>query len=218
MRNFLRYWRDPGYWRWRWNRVGGGAKLLLAVGLGLLVGAAGYATARTASEKTQTAAFEPPRANVVTVIGDLRDRTVIAEAVPRTVATTVTLQGDTPAPVVQTETVVQPQTVERPVTVTKGVTRAVTVAGPAKAVTTQVTQPARTVTKPAQTVAQPSRTVTNTATVTNTDTVTQAARTVTQPSRTVTDTNIVTTTNTVTNTVTQPAQTVTVTVTTPKPK
>src|SRR4051812_3867250 len=158
MRDFFRYWRDPGYWRWRWDRVGGGAKLLLALALGLLVGAAGYATARTASEKTQAAAFEPPRVNVVTVkrtIIDLRDQTVTAKATPRTVAATVTLQGDTPAPVVQTETVVQPQTVERPVTVTKGVTRAVTVAGPAKAVTTQVTQPARTVTQPPRTVTQP---------------------------------------------------------------
>ena len=88
----FRYWRDPRYWRWRWTGVSGGAKTLLAVGLALLAGAAGYWTARTASDMTKTATYTPPSTpRLVTVkqtITDMRGRSVTAR-VPKT----VTLQG-----------------------------------------------------------------------------------------------------------------------------
>ena len=67
MRNFLRYWRDPDYWRWRWGRVGEGARLGLVLLLAGLIGLGGYYTAVVAGSGDTTAAYMPPTQKLVTV-------------------------------------------------------------------------------------------------------------------------------------------------------
>ena len=86
---FLRYWKDPDFWRWRWQRVSGGSKLLLVVGLAALTGLGGYIAAQGLAEATDTtAAFVPPTAQVVTV-----QRILAGEDGGSTVVKTVTLPG-----------------------------------------------------------------------------------------------------------------------------
>src|SRR4051794_22022309 len=68
MRSFFRYWRDPGYWRWRWGRASDGAKVTLGVLLAVLVGLGGFYTAQGLAGATDsTAAYVPPAQKVVTV-------------------------------------------------------------------------------------------------------------------------------------------------------
>ena len=43
---FLRYWKDPAYWSWRWQRVSIGTKLLLGLGLAVMCGLGGYTAAK----------------------------------------------------------------------------------------------------------------------------------------------------------------------------
>ena len=56
MRTFLRYWNDPGYWRWLWDETSDGTKAGLTVLLALLVGFGGYisASAVTATDAVTT--------------------------------------------------------------------------------------------------------------------------------------------------------------------
>ena len=210
MRNLLRYWRDAGYWRWRWQRASDGTRLVPLVLLACLVGVGGYLTAGLAGSAETTASFVPPTHNVVTVQRTVVHRVkgtarVVTEVqrVPvrtssgqrvvtlagreQTVVREVTVQRpgrDRFVTRPRTRTVLQSQTVERPITVTTAIN------GPTRTVTDRITSPGRTVT-----VAGPTQTVTST---------------VTQPPRTITETNTVTTTDTVTTTAT-----VSVTVTIP---
>ena len=109
---FLRYWEDRDFWRWRWQRVSGGSKLLLVVGLAALTGLGGYIAAQGLAEATDTtAAFVPPTAQVVTV-----QRILAGEDGGSTVVKTVTLPGKTRDRVVtdsETQTVVRGKTVVR---------------------------------------------------------------------------------------------------------
>ena len=200
MRNFLRYWRDPDYWRWRWGRVGEGARFGLVLLLASLIGLGGYYTAVVAGSGDTTAAYVPPTQKVVTVqrtvIHPIEGKTrvetelqtvsvpsssgaqvVTVPGTEQTVIEQVTVNRPGRVRVVtnaQTRTMFESTTVERPVNVTT------VVSGPTRTVTNQVTSPSRTVTGPTQTV---------------TNTVTQPPRTVTE-----TTTNTVTTTQTVTTT------------------
>lgn len=201
MRNLWRYWRDPDYWRWRWDRVGAGARFGLVLLVASLIGLGGYYTAVVAGSGDTRAAYMPPAQKLVTVqqtvihrvkgsarvVTEVRrvavpspneqvvtvtgERTVTVPGTGRTVIKRVTLGSPG-----HTQTVVQSQTVERPVTITTALTGA--------ARTVNVTVPGRTVT-----ATGPTQTITNT---------------VTQPPRTVTDatTQTVTTTDTVATTVT----------------
>ena len=192
MRGFLRYWHDPGYWRWRWDKITGGTRAGLVVMLALSFGLGGYYTAAVLADSTEpTAAHVSPTQKIVT-----RVQTVAVSAPGQTVTEQVTVQqAGRERGVTNRQTVVQSQTVEWPVTVTDAITRTVTgptrtVSGPTATVTNQVL---RVVTGPTQTVtnriSSPTRSVTVTSpseTVTGpTETVT---RTVTQPSPTVTET------------------------------
>ena len=216
MRNFFRYWKDPDYWLWRWDRMSDGAGVGIVVALAFLVALGGYMTANVLADSTDPTAASATQKVVVT-----RVQTVAVSAPGQTVMREVTVQQAGRERVVtsrQTQTVVQSRTVERPVTVTNAITRAVTgptrtVTGPTQTVENQiiriVTGPTQTVTdrnpSPGRsvTVAGSTRTVTGpTRTVTSpTQTVT---RTVTQPARTVTETMTSTVTTTVTETVTRP--------------
>jgi len=213
---FLRYWKDPAYWSWRWQRVSVGTKLLLGVGLAVMCGLGGYTAAKGLADATETtAAFVPPTQQVVTV-----QRTVVRRAGGETVVKTVKLQSPSHERVVtnsRTRTILQPKTVAVtvPVTVPVTVTRAVT--GPTQTVTKRVAAPGRNVvvTGPTQTVTNevtgPTQTLTNEVVVPGRNvTVTGSTRTVTNqvtsPGKDVTVTGP---TRTVTNTVTQPAKTVT---------
>ena len=196
MRNFLRYWRDPGYWRWRWGQVGEGARFGLVLLLAGLIGLGGYYTAVVAGSGDTTAAYMPPTQKLVTVQQTVIHRVngaakVVTEvrrvAVPSPSERAVTVTGErtitlpgTGRTVIKgitvespghTQTVVQSQTVERPVTITTaltGATRTVNVTGPGRTVT--ATGPTQTITN---TVTQPPRTVTEatTQTVTTRETV-----------------------------------------------
>jgi hypothetical protein len=198
---FLRNWNDADFWRWQWERISFGTKLLLVVGVGLICGLGGFTAAKGLAEAADTAAaFAPPTGQVVTV-----QRILVGEDDGDTVVRTVTLPAKIRDRVItdsQTQTVTR--TEARPVTVTHAVTgstktvtdrvagRSVTVKGPVRTVTHLLT-----VTTPGQgvTVAGPIQTVTSRG-----RTVTEPVRiTVTQPERTVTETA----TDTVTVTVTE---------------
>jgi hypothetical protein len=196
----LRYWRDPDYWRWRWGRVGEGARFGLVLLLAGLIGLGGYYTAVVAGSGGTTAAYRPPTQSVVTVqrtvihpiegktrvMTELRTvsvpslggaQVVTVPGTGQTVIEQVTVNPPGRVHVVtnaQTRTMLESTTVERPVNVTT------VVSGPTRTVTNQVTSPGRTVTGPTHTV---------------TTTVTQPPRTITE-----TTTNTVTTTQTVTTT------------------
>ena len=203
MRSFLRYWHDPGYWRWRWDKIAAGTRAGLIVVLALSFGFGGYYAAAVLADSTEpTAAHVSPTQKVVT-----RVKTVAVTAPGQRVTKEVTVkQAGRERVVTNSQTVVQSQTVERPVTVTNTITRTVTgptktVSEPTPTVTNQVT---RLVTGPTQTVTNRTSSPTRSVTVTGrTETVTgpteTVTRTVTQPSPTVT----VTSTNTVTMTVTE---------------
>ena len=130
---FLRYWKDPAYWSWRWQRVSIGTKLLLGLGFAIMCGLGGYTAAKGLADAAETtAAFVPPTQQVVTV-----QQTVVRRAGGESVVKTVTLQTQGHDRVVtnsRTRTVVEPETV--PVTVPVTVTRAVT--GPTQTVTKRV--------------------------------------------------------------------------------
>jgi hypothetical protein len=194
MRGFLRYWHDPGYWRWHWQRASVGTKSSLLVLLALLVGVGGYFTAVLAGSAATTAPYVPPTQKLVTV-----ERTVVQRmhgqtrvvtqlqkiVVPSASERVVTLSGSG-------RTVVQEVTVQRP-----GRDRVVTVLRPGR--DRVVTQAQTRTVLQQQTIERP---VTVTTAV-NGPTVTERT---TAPSRTVTATGP---TQTVSNTVTQPPRTVT---------
>jgi hypothetical protein len=71
------FWRDPGYWRWLWQkRVSAGTKGALAVLVAVVCAIGGYFSAHWLEPAQERAAFLPPR--VVTVV-----RTMRANAVPQ---------------------------------------------------------------------------------------------------------------------------------------
>ena len=211
MRNFLRYWRDPDYWRWRWERVGPIARFGLVLLVASLIGLGGYYTAVVAGSGDNSAAYVPPTqklvtvqqtvihrvkgtARVVTEVRKVADPSPNAQVVTVAGERTVTLpgtgrtviEGTTVESPGHTQTVVQSQTIERPVTITTALTGATR--------TVNVTAPGRTVTAPG-----PTQTITNT--------VTQPPRTVTEATtQTVTTTDTVATTVTVSLTVTVPCK------------
>ena len=88
---FLRYWNNPDFWRWQWQRISFGAKLFVVVGLAVAIGLGGYIAAQgLAAAIDDPAAFAPPRQEVVTV-----QETVVRRAGGETVVKSVTLPGPT---------------------------------------------------------------------------------------------------------------------------
>ena len=212
MREFFRSLGDPGYWRWRWLRVGVGSRAGLAVLICCLIGIGGYFSAVMAGSAQTDAAFEPPTQKLVTLQETVVHRVngtgrvvtevkrVAVPSPPQERVVTVRREGETVVEVVTvsgagrdrvvtnpvTRTIVTSRTVQRPVTTT--------VDGAGRTVTEQVTAPGRTVT-----IASSPVTITNT--------VTQAPRTVTETTTdTVTTTATETTTETVSVTVTVPCR------------
>jgi len=180
MRDFRRYWTDPGYWRWRWQRIGIDTKLFVLLAVAASVGLGGYLSARELAGATEASGgYAPPvqsSQGIVTAQSTvaqttqmqargatpIRQRAVAFPVASQTIVQRVTGRVVTTG---QTQTIMQSATVHQPVTVpgavTNAVTRPVTVSGPTQTVTKEVTQPARTVTGP-------TRTVTNQETTTNT--------------------------------------------------
>jgi hypothetical protein len=201
MRDLLRFWHDPDYWRWRSQRMSGATKTLLLGLLILLVGLAGYVTAVKASGSAAhtNAAYVAPAQKLVTVQRTVVHRVkgtgrVVTQvkkvAVPSPPERVVTLRGNGTTVVdevtvqragrdrvvteAQTTTVRQSQTVERPTTITNSVTapgRTVTAAGGTQTVTRTLTEPGTTQTV-TRTVTEPAKTITNTVTTTETLTTT----------------------------------------------
>jgi hypothetical protein len=167
MRSDIRnYWRDPGYWRWRWQngRLSGDAKVAIAVMGAVALGFAGFLAGGRLAETQEAGTFTTQR--VVTVVRKTRanarpeivtktetvtkpGETDVAAVrrdgrmvVRRAPGETVTVRGPVEQRVVtnvRTDTVVRTETVDR--------RRTVTTPGTTETVTREVTQPASTVTE-----------------------------------------------------------------------